>query len=238
MPCVRSYSYSLWNQWFHFCPITCKCSFPICACLVLCLAAMQWEFWCTSMATYDLLAYFIHEWLASFVHACFHSVNFEMLSFREQRMKRGMEILHWSWSELEVAITDLAYDRRRLYCMVRRVLCFNELSISCLIGLVLGENFAGKSDVCFGLWWHIPILFQSWHLGRARGLGYIEVVESYSWKEKLLPLQFDRKVSALIPLDDQVDLEALADAESQVCFLAIRWEWLCWCSSWTCWKWT
>jgi len=69
--------------------------------------------------TYWLTSY-MNGWHLQSMHAS-HSVNFEMLSFREQRIKRGMEILHWSWSELELAITDLAYDRRRLFCMVRRV---------------------------------------------------------------------------------------------------------------------
>jgi hypothetical protein len=69
--------------------------------------------------TYWLTSY-MNGWHLQSMHTS-HSVNFEMLSFREQRIKRGMEILHWSWSELELAITDLAYDRRRLFCMVRRV---------------------------------------------------------------------------------------------------------------------
>jgi hypothetical protein len=86
-------------------------------------------------------------------------------------------------------------------------------------------------SICDGIYQYC---FRAGILGRARVLGYIEVVASHGWKEKLLPSQFDCKVSALLPLDDQMDLEALTDAESQVCFLAIRWEWLCWCSSWTC----
>jgi hypothetical protein len=199
--------------------------------------------WLQCSENFDVLRWpHMTYWLTSYMNGwhlqSMHASTLSILKYLWTKDETWYGILHWSWSELELAITDLAYDRRRLFCMVRRVPCLNELSISCLIGLVLSENFAGKSDVCFGLWWHIPILFQSQHLGRARGLGYIEVVASHGWKEKLLPLQFDCKVSALIPLDDQMDLEALADAESQVCFLAIRWEWLCWCSSCTCWKWT